>query len=155
MLLSIAGAANFGTASSTFRLLAQDLTTTHDLSTGTLIGLVCFVPLALSAGAWSIQQAYAAGAASAVTATSALTDPVVALVIGMAVLAETPQLTPLRLLIMIIAGAAAAAGVIRLARHDDAVDSFPGGTGDGPGRPSPRPLAVPQTRNHHAHPARR
>lgn len=153
VLLSVAGAANFGTASSTFRLLAQDLMATHDLSGATLVGLVCFVPLALAAGAWSIQQAYAAGAASAVTATSALTDPVVALVIGMAVLAETPQLTPVRVVIMIIAATAAGAGVIRLARHDDAVD--PGPAGDGPARSSSRPLAVPQTRNHHAHPARR
>lgn len=154
VLVSVAGAANFGAASSTFRLLALHLFHGAPLSTAVTVGLICFVPVGLTAGAWSIQQAYAAGAAPAVTATSTLTDPIVALTIGMAVLAETPELTPLRLLIMIIATTVAAAGVIHLARHDEDVDRPPEGAVAGHDHAHDHPAAH-QTRNRHAHPARR
>lgn len=156
VLLSVAGALCFGTTSSTFRLLAQDVSHAQPLPIAVLIALVCYVPVGLVAGAWSIQQAYAAGAAPAVTATSALTDPVVALVIGMAVLGETPDLAEWQLVTLVAAAALAVVGVSYLTRHDDEVD---------PGRADPapvvrsqdhrRPLLLQQIGTTHAHPARR
>lgn len=161
VLLGIAGALCFGTTSSTFRLLAQDFSHAQPLPAGVAIALICFVPVGLAAGAWSIQQAYAAGAAPAVTATSALTDPIVALTIGMAVLGETPQLSGWRLLVLIAAAALAATGVIHLARHED--DIGPGRTGPSPVSRSPRrrgPLLLQTTtpvkaETTYAYPARR
>ncbi len=142
VLLSIAGAINFGATSSTFRLLAQDITHTQALPLGVALALACYIPVGLTAGAWSIQQAYASGAAPAVTATSALTDPVVALIIGMAVLGETPQITLDRVLVMTVAAALAAAGVIWLAQFDDDVEP------PAAGHPHQRPSAAPPPTPH-------
>jgi drug/metabolite transporter (DMT)-like permease len=133
VLLGIAGAANFATASAIFRLLTQSLDGTSSLSPDLVIALAVAVPVALAVGAWSIHQAYAAGAAAAVTATSALTDPVVAVVLGIVVLGESHPLTHGRTLLLVAAAALAVAGVVQLNRHDDgspplaSADSLPTG----------------------------
>lgn len=150
VLLGIAGAANFGTASSIFRLLTQDLTGTEPLADPALIVMVCAIPAALTVGAWSIHQAYAVGAASAVTAASALADPIVAATLGMVVLGETHPFTVARFLVLVTAAAIAAAGVIHLSRadrdHTDPTQSAHHDLGS----------ACPTTtRTLHAHPARR
>ena len=125
MLLAVAGAMNLGSASSTFRLLAQDLSHAQPLPMGAVVALGGFIPIGLAAGSWSLQQAYAAGAASAVTATSSVADPFVAVIIGMAVLGETPILTGPRVIALVAATAIAVAGVISLTRHDNVSDDEP------------------------------
>jgi drug/metabolite transporter (DMT)-like permease len=155
VLLSIAGAIDFGVTSSTFRLLAQDLRHTQPLPLSVTVALVCFVPIGLAVGAWSIQQAYASGAAPAVTATSAITDPVVALVIGMVVLGETPHMTVDRLLVLTVAALLAAAGVIWLAQVDDDAEAHAEDTRHQWFPDSPRSHSRQITKDPHAHPARR
>jgi drug/metabolite transporter (DMT)-like permease len=155
VLLGIAGAVNFGVTSSTFRLLAQDLNHAQPLPVGVVVALVCSIPVGLALGSWSIQQAYASGAAPAVTSTSALTDPIVALTIGMAVLGETPQLSVTGVVVMIIAAALAAVGVTHLAQHDDVAPGRAQSSPPAKPRPSRRTLLVQQTRIEHAHPAGR
>lgn len=123
LLLAVAGAANFAAASACFRLLAQDFAGGQPLPTTVTVSLICAVPAALGAGAWSIHQAYAIGSAPTVTAASALVDPIVAIVLGVAVLGESHQLTTARVIGMLIAGGVAAAGVIQLARLDRTSDA--------------------------------
>ncbi len=162
MLLAVAGALAFGTASSTFRLLAQDLRSAESLPIPVVLALVSSIPILLSVGAWSIHQAYAAGAAAAVTATSALTDPVVAITIGITVLGETHDLSPARVLAMIIAAVVAGAGVGYLAERDHDRASAPATTSpdqetERTGDPAQlrRQRTLHQTRTYDAHPARR
>lgn len=162
VLLSVAGALAFGTASSTFRLLAQDLRSAESLPLPVVLALVSSIPILLSVGAWSIHQAYAAGAAAAVTATSALTDPLVAITIGITVLGETHDLSPARVLAMIIAAVVAGAGVGYLAERDHDRPGAPATTGpdqatERTGDPAQlrRQRTLHQTRTYDAHPARR
>jgi hypothetical protein len=112
--------------------------------------MLCAVPTALTVGAWSIHQAYAVGAASGVTAASALTDPIVAATLGMVVLGESHPFTVARLLVLVSAAAVAAAGVIHLSRQaGDRADPRQSAQHDlGAVRPT-------TTRTLHAHPARR
>jgi drug/metabolite transporter (DMT)-like permease len=155
LLLSVAGAVSFGVASSTFRLLALDLTHAQPLPLAVAIALVCYVPIGLTAGSWSIQQAYASGAAPTVTASSALTDPLVAITLGMAVLGETPPLGTAEILVLVAAALLAGAGVVHLARHDDSARAAGGPPPTLPTDVQHRPTSHHQTRTPDAHPARR
>src|SRR5690606_24884458 len=68
-------------------------------------------------GGWLVQQAYAAGAPAVVVACLTVVDPIVAVLLGAALLGEGAG-TPFGLWsVMGLATAAAVAGVVTLARH--------------------------------------
>ena len=77
----------------------------------TLVALV----LGSATAAWMVQQGYATGPAELVVASMTITSPVVAVLFGIAVLGEGAQLGPVTATSMILLGAVAIGGVIRLA----------------------------------------
>jgi drug/metabolite transporter (DMT)-like permease len=78
-----------------------------------LIGLLAATAL----GAYFVQNAYASGPPDLVIAGLTVVDPLVAVVIGIAVLGEASQAPPWAIVMYVIAGAIAVWGVFQLARN--------------------------------------
>jgi len=93
----------------------------HQIFTGpefwaALVGLA----LAYGVGGWFIQQGYATGPAEVVVGSMTTIDPLAAVMVGLVVLGEGAQLTPVIGVAMGLAGAMAAGGVAVLSRfHPD------------------------------------
>ena len=87
--------------------------------------IVCVVALiaAAAAGGYFVQTAYASGPPDLVIAGLTVIDPIVAVLIGAIVLREASQVPWWAMIVFLIAGAAAALGVILLARHHPQVVS--------------------------------
>jgi hypothetical protein len=77
---------------------------------GTLVALV----IGSATAGWMVQHGYASGPAELVVASMTITSPVVAVIWGIAVLGEGAHLDPVSATLMILLGAAAITGVIRL-----------------------------------------
>jgi hypothetical protein len=77
------------------------------------ITLVALVIGSATAG-WMVQHGYATGPAELVVASMTITSPLVAVIWGIAVLGEGAHLDPMSATLMILLGAAAIAGVVRL-----------------------------------------
>ena len=127
---AVAGALGVGMVAVLMRALGQhlqagsnglDLARLIDPESLAMIGLMI---LSGAAGGWLVQQAYASGPAEVVLASLTVTDPMIAVVIGLVLLGEGAQLAPAAAVGMIICGLAAVAGVIALARtHPDVASS--------------------------------
>lgn len=72
---------------------------------------------AAALGAYFVQTAYSVGSPDLVIAGLTVVDPLVAVVIAIAVLGEAQRVEPWAIVIWIIAGAIAVTGVFQLARH--------------------------------------
>ena len=81
--------------------------------------LLCLVGLlaATVLGAYFVQNAYASGPPDLVIAGLTVVDPLVAVVIGIAVLGEASQAPPWAIVVYVISGAIAVWGVFQLARN--------------------------------------
>ncbi|MCR8671424.1 DMT family transporter [Agrococcus sp. HG114] len=81
--------------------------------------VVCAVALvvALIAGSYAVQLAHASGPPDLVIAGLTVVDPLVAVLIGVAVLGEAAATPPWAILVFAAAGALAVTGVLQLARH--------------------------------------
>lgn len=127
LLLASASAFTFGLASAVTRDLTQIFTdgrfTAH---LAAHLGLVAALIVAAALGGWFIQQAYNAGAAPVVTACGTVVDPVVAVLLGITVLAEGVPAGPGHVVGMILSALVAASGVVILARfHPDSEAVLP------------------------------
>jgi len=83
------------------------------------LSILCIVGLlaATALGAYFVQNAYASGPPDLVIAGLTVVDPLVAVVIGIAVLGEASQAPPWALVIYVLSGAIAVWGVFRLAKN--------------------------------------
>jgi len=83
------------------------------------LSILCIVGLlsATALGAYFVQNAYASGPPDLVIAGLTVVDPLVAVVIGIAVLGEASQAPPWALVIYALSGAVAVWGVFRLAKN--------------------------------------
>ncbi len=77
------------------------------------LALIALIIGSATAG-WMVQHGYATGPAELVVASMTITSPLVAVIWGIAVLGEGAHLDPISATLMIMLGAAAIAGVIRL-----------------------------------------
>jgi drug/metabolite transporter (DMT)-like permease len=85
-----------------------------DLLTGTcVLGVI----VAVSLGAYFVQNAYASGPPDLVIAGLTVIDPLVAVTIGILVLNEAAQAQPWAAMVWVVAGVIAVVGVVLLARH--------------------------------------
>lgn len=115
---STAAAAAFGLVSALVRAVSLRVTSGEAELFDPGILLAALVVLVVTVGGgWLVQQAYAAGAPAVVVACLTVVDPIVAVLLGAALLGEGAG-TPLGLWsVMGLATAAAVAGVVTLARH--------------------------------------
>jgi drug/metabolite transporter (DMT)-like permease len=81
--------------------------------------VLCIIGLlsATALGAYFVQNAYASGPPDLVIAGLTVVDPLVAVVIGIAVLGEASQAPPWAMVVYVLAGAIAVWGVFRLAKN--------------------------------------
>ncbi|WP_163567826.1 hypothetical protein [Fodinicola feengrottensis] len=73
--------------------------------------------MAVTVGAYLVQQAYSSGASDVVIAAVTVFDPLVSIGLGAALLGETPAPTSGVLALEILAAATAVAGIVLLARN--------------------------------------
>ncbi|ODU03782.1 MAG: hypothetical protein ABS81_12970 [Pseudonocardia sp. SCN 72-86] len=118
------GATAFGLVSALVRALAERVaagSAALDAAAGTapldVVGLAGAIVVALLAGGWLVQQAFAAGPAELVVATLTVVDPVVAVGLGIALLGEGAATGLPAALGMAGCAVVAAVGVLALARH--------------------------------------
>lgn len=109
------GATAFGLVSALVRALAERVAAGAPIPD--LAGLAGAIVVALLAGGWLVQQAFAAGPAELVVATLTVVDPVVAVGLGIALLGEGAATGLPAALGMAGCAVVAAAGVLALARH--------------------------------------
>lgn len=105
--------------------LAKVVITRFQHGNADLLTVACVIALvaAGAAGAYFVQTAYSSGPPDLVIAGLTVVDPIVAVVIGATLLGEAAR-TPVWIMILwTIAGAAAAVGVVLLARHHPQVVS--------------------------------
>lgn len=123
------GAVSYGFGSALIRVISRTGTAgTHALLSPLIITTALAVIGAIAAGAWAVQQAYAAGPAPAVISALTVGDPLVAILLSAGLLNEGLHPSQVTLVAMISSAAAAASGVRLLARHQPA---------DTPNPPSP------------------
>lgn len=125
-----AGAVVYGLASALLRtdtmLVAQG-----DLLTWHVLGYTVAILVAYGVGGWMVQHAHANGPPAVVLGSLTVVDPIVAVLFGIAFLGEGARLSSLHYTVMIVAGIAAAVGVLLLARHHP--DGHPDAEPDAPG----------------------
>ncbi|GAA2569088.1 hypothetical protein [Pseudonocardia hydrocarbonoxydans] len=149
-----AGAVAFGLVSALVRALSLQVTTgLVAWNDPRLLGTAAGIGVALLVGGWLIQQGFASGPPEVVIACLTVVDPIVAVLLGIVLLGEGPATSGVAAAVLLGCAAAAAAGVVSLARyHPDArraraaartVDpSAP--AGQAPAAPSDDPAAVPR-----------
>ncbi len=113
-----AGAVAFGLVSTLMRAVSQDVVfgagALLDLGVlGSVVGLI----VALVAGGWLVQQAFASGPPEVVIACLTVVDPIVAVLLGAVLLGEGAATPAGVWLLLVLAASAATAGVVALARH--------------------------------------
>lgn len=110
-----AGAVVYGLASALLRtdtmLIHQGGLSWH------VFGYTVAILVAYAVGGWMIQHAHANGPPAVVLGSLTVVDPIVAVLFGIAFLGEGARLSSLHYAVMVIAGLAAAVGVLLLARH--------------------------------------
>lgn len=133
---AVAGALAFGMVAALMRGVGQHIDSNparlFDLHTLALVGLMALNGLI---GGWLVQQAYASGRAEVVLASLTVVDPMIAVIIGLAMLGEGRHLSGGVHLAMIVCGLLAVAGVIVLAKSHPEVAARPSKTAlpsDGP-----------------------
>ncbi|GEL23278.1 hypothetical protein PSU4_22320 [Pseudonocardia sulfidoxydans NBRC 16205] len=109
------GATAFGLVSALVRALAERVAA--GAAVLDVAGLAGAIAVALLAGGWLVQQAFAAGPAELVVATLTVVDPVVAVGLGIALLGEGAATGLPTALAMAGCAVVAAVGVLALARH--------------------------------------
>jgi hypothetical protein len=113
-----AGAVAFGLVSTLVRAVSQEVvfgvTALLDLS---VLATVMGIGTAVLAGGWLVQQAFASGPPEVVIACLTVVDPIVAVLLGAMLLQEGVATPAETWLLMVMAAAAATAGVFVLARH--------------------------------------
>ncbi|MBW0119052.1 hypothetical protein [Pseudonocardia abyssalis] len=152
-----AGAVAFGLVSALVRALSLQITTgLVAWNDPRLLGTAAGIGVALVVGGWLIQQGFASGPPEVVIACLTVVDPIVAVLLGIVLLGEGPATSGVEAVVLLGCAAAAAAGVVSLARyHPDArraraaaraagtpSDPAPAGSTDDPAaatRPAPRP----------------
>lgn len=117
-----AGAVAFGLVSALVRALSLQITTGLVAWTDPrLLGTAAGIGLALLVGGWLIQQGFASGPPEVVIACLTVVDPIVAVLLGIVLLGEGPATSGTAAVVLLGCAAAAAAGVVSLARyHPDA-----------------------------------
>ncbi|HXV93064.1 MAG TPA: hypothetical protein VD813_07185 [Pseudonocardia sp.] len=113
-----AAAAAFGLVSALLRAVSQQLATgAVALVSPAVVVTAAGIGLALLAGGWLVQQAFASGPPEVVVACLTVGDPIVAVGIGVLVLGEAGLVGPRTWPLLLACAAVAAAGVLALARH--------------------------------------
>lgn len=116
--LSCAGAISFGLGSALLRAVSQQLNgDSSTLFAFPTVAMLVVMAVAMVAGGWSVQQAYASGPPDVVISCLTVGDPLTAVILGILLLGEGSQLSPAATLAMVCCALAAAAGVRLLARH--------------------------------------
>lgn len=117
-----AGAVAFGLVSALVRALSLQITTgLVSWTDPRLFGTAAGIGVALAVGGWLVQQGFASGPPEVVIACLTVVDPIVAVLLGVLLLGESPAASGLEAAVLLICAAAAAAGVVSLARyHPDA-----------------------------------
>lgn len=113
-----AAAVAFGLLSALVRAVSQTVSADPSaaLDPG-MLGAVAGVALAVVAGGWLVQQAFASGPPEVVIACLTVVDPIVAVVLGAVLLGEGAATPPDTWLMLFAAAVTATAGVVALARH--------------------------------------
>jgi len=115
---AMAGAVAFGLVSALVRAVSQTVTSGESQVLDPAVIAAAFgVVVALVAGGWLVQQAFASGPPEVVVACLTVVDPIVAVLLGVVLLGEGAHTPTGTWLLLIGAGLTAAAGVVALARH--------------------------------------
>ncbi|MFP3714437.1 multidrug transporter [Puerhibacterium sp. TATVAM-FAB25] len=118
LCLATGAAAAFGLVSALVRAVSQAVASGDVPPTAPpVLAAGAGVVLALLAGGWLVQHAYTAGAPELVVACLTVVDPVVAVLLGAVLLGEGAATPPALWAVLGLAAAAAALGVVTLARH--------------------------------------
>lgn len=115
---AMAGAVAFGLVSALVRAVSQTVTSGESQVLDPAVIATAFgVVVALVAGGWLVQQAFASGPPEVVVACLTVVDPIVAVLLGVVLLGEGAHTPTGTWLLLITAGLVATAGVVALARH--------------------------------------
>ncbi|OJY50073.1 hypothetical protein [Pseudonocardia sp. 73-21] len=115
---AMAGAVAFGLVSALVRAVSQTITSGESsVLDPAVIATVFGVVVALVAGGWLVQQAFASGPPEVVVACLTVVDPIVAVLLGVVLLGEGAHTPAGTWALLITAGLVATAGVVALARH--------------------------------------
>ena len=109
------GAVFYGLEASLVKSLMEYAKTSSWVNSAVFWATLVALLIGSATAAWMVQQGYATGPAELVVASMTITSPVVAVLFGIAVLGEGAQLGPVTATSMILLGAIAIGGVIRLA----------------------------------------
>jgi glycosyltransferase involved in cell wall biosynthesis len=112
---ALGGGMAFGLLSTLVRAGAQEFFGAQRIPV--LIGTAAGMAVALTVGAFLVQQAYSSGPSELVIAAVTVFDPLVSIGLGAALLGETPAPTPSVLAWEILAAATAVAGIVLIAWH--------------------------------------
>ena len=139
-----AGAVAFGLVSTLMRAVSQDVVfgASALLDLGVLATLTG-IGVALLAGGWLVQQAFASGPPEVVIACLTVVDPIVAVLLGAVLLGEGAATPAGTWLLLVSAAAAATAGVVALARHHPDAAQRRAAPSPAGRRPAARHAAVP------------
>lgn len=114
------GAVSFGFGSALINVLGRAVADGSGLVTPLTITSGITITAALAVGAWSVQQAYAAGSSAVVLGALTVGDPLVAILLSAGPLGGGLSLAPVVGIAMVGCAAASAAGVRLLASHHPA-----------------------------------
>lgn len=115
---AMAGAVAFGLLSALVRAVSQTVTSGESqVLDPAVIATVFGVVVALLAGGWLVQQAFASGPPEVVVACLTVVDPIVAVLLGIVLLGEGAHTPTGSWLLLVTAGLVATGGVVALARH--------------------------------------
>lgn len=118
LCLATGAAAAFGLVSALVRAVSQAVASGDvPLTAPPVLAAAAGVVLALAVGGWLVQHAYTAGAPELVVACLTVVDPVVAVLLGAVLLGEGAATPAALWAVLGLAAAAAALGVVTLARH--------------------------------------
>lgn len=116
LLWAGAGAATFGMGSALIKALFLEWDAGHRIDDPVVWGTAIVIVLAWLSGSWMIQHGYLAGTPEVVVGAMTVTDPVVAVLIGIVLLGEGGFAPPV-LAAMSAAAVLAVVGVVELSRH--------------------------------------
>lgn len=121
-MLASVGAVCFGLGSTILRSISVLWVTPARLLEPRSVVAIVIMACAMAVGGLAVQHAYAAGAAAVVTSTLTVGDPLVAVLLGITLLGEAPQLGLASVAGMVVCAVGAAAGVVLISRrHPDAL----------------------------------
>ena len=118
-LYATAAGVAYGTVSALTRVVARQLREAG--LPGVSVLAVCGGVAAILAGAWCVQQAYAAGRADTVQACQTVVDPLVGVLLGVLVFGEIGAPGPVALVGELVCAGLAITGVVSLARRSNSL----------------------------------